>query len=214
VEIGLFDKLGKPICVGNVVHWTDGGDNFDLETRAKTRWDRIAVVSKKGILPQFTVIDSPSQKTKEAAHTFNYGNFIYQDTENYLTVVADSEADYWKMFKSPVDCRKGVIMKTSREAFEQEAQNQGFDISPTKSTIFADSFASLETEKAHGIWQAACEWRDAHWYKKLQSALENGIEGTFGTEYEVANDSAEAGFWIQYDDYVRLKAAISKEMGV
>jgi hypothetical protein len=109
IETGLFDKLGKSICVGDIVHWTDGGDWFDLETRAKTRWDRIAVVSKKGILPQFTVIDSPSEITKDNAHCFCYGLFIYKDTENYLTVVANSEAEYWGKFKSPIDCMKWVL---------------------------------------------------------------------------------------------------------
>lgn len=43
---GLIDTLGNRIYFGNIVHWTDGGDELSLEERIKTRWDRIAVVEK------------------------------------------------------------------------------------------------------------------------------------------------------------------------
>ena len=115
---GLKDRLGKPICVGQVVHWSDGGDDLDIEERIRTRWDRIAVVSMKGILPQFTVIDSPNKETRENKHTFNYGNFIYQDTENYLTIVADSVEDYHAKFKSAGECMIFVLNTVSAKEGE------------------------------------------------------------------------------------------------
>jgi len=104
---GLLDKMGKKIQVGQVVHWSDGGDHLSLVDRIQTRWDRIAVVSMKGILPQFTVIDSPSKSYMEKCyqpHTFCYGNFIYQDTENYLTIVAESEKEYRSKFFNAAEC--------------------------------------------------------------------------------------------------------------
>jgi len=103
-DTGLVDKMGKKIQVGQVVHWSDGGDHLSLEERIKTRWDRIAVVSMKGILPQFTVIDSPRLKTKHSNHTFCYGNFIYKDTENHLTIVAESEKEYNEKFFNAAEC--------------------------------------------------------------------------------------------------------------
>lgn len=105
----LIDTRGHKILVGNVVHWTDGGDDLDLETRIKTRWDRIAVVSLDGILPQFTVIDSPDDRVKARAYTFCYGSFIYKDTEKYLTVVAQSAEQYKEKFKSAGDCMAWVL---------------------------------------------------------------------------------------------------------
>ena len=108
---GLYDVNGREIKVGQVVHWTDGGDDLSLEERIKTRWDRIAVVSMAGILPQFSVIDSPSKQYLEryCSHTFSYGNFIYKDTENHLTIVAQSIGEYNEKFKSAGECMKYVL---------------------------------------------------------------------------------------------------------
>lgn len=109
MDTGLFDRKGKPIKVGCVVHWTDGGDDLSLQERINSRWDRIAVVSMKRILPQFTVIDSPHKTTKAYGHTFCYGSFIYQDTENYLTVVADSVEEYHSKFNNAGECMAYVL---------------------------------------------------------------------------------------------------------
>lgn len=90
---GLTDRLGKPILVGQVVHWSDGGEELSLAERILTRWDRIAVVQKAPDI-QFRVIDSPHGGTKKAGDTFHFGSFIYTDTQNHLTVVANSIEDY------------------------------------------------------------------------------------------------------------------------
>lgn len=107
----LKDTMGQNIRVGQIVHWTDGGDDLTLEERIADRWDRIAVVSMKGILPQFTVIDSPSQGylKKWCPHTFCYGSFIYKDTENWLTIVADNQNEYHNNFSSAGECMKYVL---------------------------------------------------------------------------------------------------------
>lgn len=43
----------------------------------------------------------------------------------------------------------------------------------------------------------------------LEGAIKRGCEGTFGTEYELAEDSGELGFWIEYDDYKALEHALT-----
>ena len=113
---GLYDTCGNKICYGNIVHWTDGGDDLTLEERIKERWDRIAVVGKymtndNIIRPEicFNVIDSPSERTRKAAAQFEYGCFIYQDTENYLTVVAENANEYRKKFKNAGECMAYVL---------------------------------------------------------------------------------------------------------
>ena len=112
---GLIDTLGNKIYFGNIVHWTDGGDELSLEERIKTRWDRIAVVEKllvRGIeRPEivFRVIDSPSERTKQYGDTFNYGSFIYKDTENYLTVVAGDKNEYKERFSNAGQCMEYVL---------------------------------------------------------------------------------------------------------
>jgi hypothetical protein len=110
MDTTLKDRLGKPIMVGNVVHWTDGGDDLSLEQRIRTRWDRIAVVTydvARGV--GFKVIDSPSEYTRKEGHTFRFSNFIYTDTERHLTVVADSQSEYESKFKSAGECMKWVL---------------------------------------------------------------------------------------------------------
>ena len=107
---GLYDKFGKKIMFGDVVHWTDGGDELSLEERIKTRWDRIAVVRKLyGAEVNFKVIDSPSKKVIEYDMDFDFGSFIYQDTKKYLTVVAESEKEYFDKFKTAGECMKLVL---------------------------------------------------------------------------------------------------------
>lgn len=113
---GLYDTCGNKIYYGNIVHWTDGGDDLTLEERIKERWDRIAVVGKymtddNIIRPEicFNVIDSPSEVTKKAAPEFAYGCFIYKDTENYLTVVAENATEYKKKFKNAGECMAYVL---------------------------------------------------------------------------------------------------------
>ena len=107
---GLYDKFGKKIMFGDVVHWTDGGDELSLEERIKTRWDRIAVVRKLyGAEVNFKVIDSPSKKVIEYDMDFDFGGFIYQDTKKYLTVVAESEKEYFDKFKTAGECMKWVL---------------------------------------------------------------------------------------------------------
>lgn len=120
---GLWDTLGQPIYVGNIVHWTDGGDELSLEERIKTRWDRIAVVRMENILPHFKVIDSPSKKVRDdAAATswmfdFNYGSFIWKDTEKYLTVVAQSKEEYFSRFKDAGECMYWVLKQQKMHKF-------------------------------------------------------------------------------------------------
>jgi hypothetical protein len=108
---GLYDTRNRPICYGQIVHWTDGGDELDLELRIKTRWDRIAVVElcEYGIVPTFRVIDSPSITQRKYPSTFNFGSFVYRDTENYLTIVADSEKEYFEKFENAGECMKFVL---------------------------------------------------------------------------------------------------------
>lgn len=119
---GLYDKRGKKILVGNIVHWTDGGDELPLAERIASRWDRIAVVGMEGILPTFRVIDSPNKETALCGHTFNYGSFIYKDTENFLTVVAESVDDYRKQFSSAGECMSFVLSQTEINAARKEGE--------------------------------------------------------------------------------------------
>jgi hypothetical protein len=112
---GLKDRLGKPILEGNIVHWTDGGDDLSLAERIATRWDRIAKVILDKKQATFKVIDSPSQKTKDHGHTFEYGSFIYEDTERYLTIVAENEQDYNAKFRSAADCMRWVLQALNKE---------------------------------------------------------------------------------------------------
>lgn len=106
---GLYDTAGKKIMHGNIVHWTDGGDELSLEQRILTRWDRIAEVEVFKKQVSFTVIDSPSKNTREHAHTFEYGSFIYQETEKYLTVVAENKKEYFEKFISAGSCMAWVL---------------------------------------------------------------------------------------------------------
>lgn len=113
---GLYDKFGKKIMFGDVVHWTDGGDELSLEERIKTRWDRIAVVRKLyGAEVNFKVIDSPSKKVIEYDMDFDFGSFIYQDTKKYLTVVAESEKEYFDKFKTAGECMKWVLDREEQD---------------------------------------------------------------------------------------------------
>lgn len=108
IATGLTDTLGNEILVGNIVHWTDGGDKLTLAERIATRWDRIAVVLKQPDI-QFEVIDSPHRETAERGHTFNYGNFIYKDSQKYLTVVANDAVEYRNKFKNAGECMAWVL---------------------------------------------------------------------------------------------------------
>ena len=110
---GLKDKCGKEILIGNIVHWSDGGDDLPLQERIKTRWDRIAVVQAKPGL-SFKVIDSPHNDVKNGGYAFNYRSFIYTDTENHLTVVADSVEDYNAKFTSAGQCMEYVLKITKK----------------------------------------------------------------------------------------------------
>ena len=104
----LLDKCGTDITDGCVVHWTDGGDDLPLEERIATRWDRIAV-TRRGLSTTFTVIDSPSEKTRRWAHQFNLGSFIWANTEKYLTVVAANEDEYRAKFSNAGECMAHVL---------------------------------------------------------------------------------------------------------
>ena len=114
---GLYDTCNEKIYYGDIVHWTDGGDDLSLEERIKTRWDRIAIVERlvyKGKeRPEiiFCVIDSPSEATKQAKSYFTYGGFIYKDTENYLTKVAESIEEYKNKFDNAGQCMAYVLEK-------------------------------------------------------------------------------------------------------
>ncbi len=115
----LKDRTGRYIKAGQVVHWSDGGDDLPLEKRIESRWDRIAVVE---IAPDiaFRVIDSPHDKTRTEGHTFHYGCFIYTDTENHLTIVADSEDEYRKKFKNAGECMAWVLSAAPQQKQEKE----------------------------------------------------------------------------------------------
>ncbi|MGH1376651.1 MAG: Lar family restriction alleviation protein [Alphaproteobacteria bacterium] len=106
-ETGCLDMNGVAIKEGHIVHWSDGGDDLPIEVRINTRWDRIAVVSRNPDI-QFTVIDSPCKATKEQRYTYKFGNFIWKQTEKYLTVVSQNEEEYWQKFDSPSDTLKFV----------------------------------------------------------------------------------------------------------
>lgn len=122
----LYDRLGKRITHGCVVHWTDGGDDLPLEKRIESRWDRIAV-TELSANTGFRVIDSPSDKVKQAGHTFRMGNFIYVETHKYLTVVADSEEEYHSKFQSAGDCMRWVTqaLATIEQPFTKSEAEHG-----------------------------------------------------------------------------------------
>lgn len=119
-DTGLIDTVGNKIRVGDVVHWTDGGDDLPLKERIETRWDRIAVVYKEGPEVVFKVFDSPSINTRENKPQFNYGNFIYKETEKYLTVVAHGKEDYFDKFQNVAECMAYVL--EIRKKHEEEKQ--------------------------------------------------------------------------------------------
>lgn len=121
---GLIDTLGNRIYFGNIVHWTDGGDELPLEERVKTRWDRIAVVDKEGIEVVFKVFDSPDKRVRNYKPEFRYGNFIYTDTQKYLTVVAGDIEDYKKRFSSAGQCMEYVLKM--RASFTKENRDGTF----------------------------------------------------------------------------------------
>lgn len=118
---GLIDTLGNRIYFGNIVHWTDGGDELSLEERIKTRWDRIAVVEKDGIEVVFKVFDSPDEWTKNYKQEFRYGNFIYADTQKYLTVVAGNREEYEQRIRNAGTCM-AIVLKM-REESKNEIKN-------------------------------------------------------------------------------------------
>lgn len=111
---GLIDTLGNRIYFGNVVHWTDGGDELSLEERIKSRWDRIAVVEKDGIEVVFKVFDSPDEWTRNYKQEFRYGNFIYTDTQKYLTVVAGNREEYEQRIRNARSCM-AIVLKMREE---------------------------------------------------------------------------------------------------
>ena len=111
---GLIDTLGHRIYFGNIVHWTDGGDELSLEERIKTRWDRIAVVEKDGIEVVFKVFDSPDEWTRNYKQEFRYGNFIYADTQKYLTVVAGNREEYEQRIRDAGNCM-AIVLKMREE---------------------------------------------------------------------------------------------------
>lgn len=100
---GLIDTQGREIKKGCVVHWDDGGAHLPLSERIATRWDRIAEVDMRPDI-RFKVIDSPCAKIRDAGYAFDYGSFIYKDTQNHLTIVADSVADYLQKFTDAGQC--------------------------------------------------------------------------------------------------------------
>jgi len=106
--IGLNDTKGNKMKIGNIVHWTDGGDELSLEKRIASRWDRIAIIDRNPDIT-FTVIDSPNEYTKNNKHQFGYGNFIYKDTARYLTIVAENIEEYHAKFKNAGECMAYVL---------------------------------------------------------------------------------------------------------
>ncbi len=116
---GLIDTLGNRIYFGNIVHWTDGGDELSLEERIKTRWDRIAVVEKDGIEVVFKVFDSPDEWTRNYKQEFRYGNFIYTDTQKYLTVVAGNREEYEQRIRNAETCMT-IVLKMREEKGEKD----------------------------------------------------------------------------------------------
>lgn len=116
---GLIDTLGNKIFFGDVVHWTDGGDELSLEERIASRWDRIAVVSYKGIEVVFRTFDSPSESSKKHRQEFSYGNFIYKDTQKYLTVAAEGRKEYAKKFKNAGECMAYVLKLRGKYALQK-----------------------------------------------------------------------------------------------
>lgn len=108
---GLKDTLGQPIMEGNIVHWSDGGDNLSLKERIETRWDRIALTELNKRQAQFRVIDSPSEEVRAYGMVFDFGSFIYKDTDRHLTIVANSEEEYRNKFKNAGECMAYVLKK-------------------------------------------------------------------------------------------------------
>lgn len=103
----LIDRTDKEICSGNIVCWSDGGEELPMEKRISTRWDRIAIVLKNPQI-QFKVMDSPAEPVKLAQHTYEWGSFLYKNTKKYLTIVAKNQQEYHELFKSAGDCMKWV----------------------------------------------------------------------------------------------------------
>lgn len=78
---GLYDVNKRPIMDGDIVFWDD---------ESKGKWSRIARVNWNKPNLVFTVIASPYPGI--IGHEFNYGSFIYKDTEKYLEIVDSIES--------------------------------------------------------------------------------------------------------------------------
>lgn len=81
VFTGLYDINKRPICDGDIVFWDDGSNG---------EWSRIARVYWKKPVLVFKVIASPYLGI--IGHEFNYGNFIWKETEKYLELLPSAEA--------------------------------------------------------------------------------------------------------------------------
>ncbi len=79
---GRSDKAGNEIFEGDIVKWDDGSDG---------RYWRVAIVKfDEGNSLCFECFACPAvENTSCHGHTFEYGSFIYTDTENHLEIIGN-----------------------------------------------------------------------------------------------------------------------------
>jgi len=77
-----MDKAGNEIFEGDIVKWDDGSNG---------RYWRVAIVKfDEGNSLCFECFDCPAvENTSAHGHTFEYGSFIYTDTENHLEIIGN-----------------------------------------------------------------------------------------------------------------------------
>lgn len=78
---GLKDKEGNKIFEGDIVRWDDMSDG--------QMW-RVAVVEINPDL-RFRIIriKCDFRQSAQEGHVFNFGNFIYKDTENHFEIIGN-----------------------------------------------------------------------------------------------------------------------------